>query len=140
MFSNYKCIHWHSAPAPACQEEMLIFWPRGLATLDLLDCLAYILIQDVPLFGSNPSPLKHHANYFPCHFFQLAWHSTTCSVLPDVCEAKRCKNSERKALFRLALFKGLQDIAEEIGSNITFQNLFEMCVRFSWLCKDYKKW
>lgn len=84
--------------------------------------------------------LEAPCQLFSLPFFQLAWHSTTCSVLPDVCEAKWCKNSERKALFRLALFKGLQDIAEEIGSNITFQNLFEMCVRFSWLCKDYKKW
>lgn len=60
-------------------------------------------MQDVPLFGSDSSPLKLDASYFPCHFFQLAGHNSTCSVLPEVHGAKQCKNSERKALFRLLL-------------------------------------
>lgn len=83
--------------------------------------------------------LEAQCNYFPCQFFN--WQGTTLLVQFSlkVHEGRRCKNNEKNALFRLFFFfKGSLVIAEEIDSSITFQKLFEIYVRFPWLCKDCK--
>lgn len=79
-------------------------------------------------------------NYFPCQFF--SWQGTTLLVQFSL---KFMKADDAKTMkimlyldFLFIFLKGSLVIIEEIDSSITFQKLFEIYVRFPWLCKDYK--